>query len=62
MDIDQLQHGFTYLLLERISPEKNENRFYSLAWQPSLFAEGAIVRSYGRKHSHRGTLTPRSYP
>ena len=31
MDIDQLQPGFTYLLLERVSPEKNENRFYYLA-------------------------------
>lgn len=28
MGIDQLQHGFTYLLLERVNPEQNENRFY----------------------------------
>ena len=39
MDIDHLQHGFTYLLLERVNAEKNENRFYYLAWQPSLFEE-----------------------
>jgi predicted DNA-binding WGR domain protein len=61
MDIDHLQHGFTYLLLERVNPEKNENRFYYLAWQPSLFADGAIVRSYGRKNGQRRTLTPLPY-
>ncbi|MCA9333790.1 WGR domain-containing protein [Candidatus Saccharibacteria bacterium] len=56
MDIGHLQHGFTYLLLERVNPEKNENRFYYLAWQPSLFAEGAVVRSYGCKDGqiHQG--------
>jgi predicted DNA-binding WGR domain protein len=62
MDIDHLQHGFTYLLLERVNPEKNENRFYYLAWQPSLFADGAVVRSYGRKDGQRRTLTPLPYP
>src|SRR4029450_195515 len=62
MDIDQLQAGFTYLLLERVNPEKNENRFYYLAWQPSLFAEGAVVRSYGRKDGPRPTLTPLPSP
>jgi predicted DNA-binding WGR domain protein len=62
MDIDRLQRGFTYLLLERVNPEKNENRFYYLAWQPSLFEDGAVVRSYGRKDGHRRTLTPLPYP
>lgn len=62
MDIDDLRTGFTYVLLERVNPEKNENRFYYLAWQQSLFAEGAIVRSYGRKDGQRRTLTPLPYP
>jgi predicted DNA-binding WGR domain protein len=62
MDIDHLQHGFTYLLLERVNLEKNENRFYYLAWQSTLFAEGAVVRSYGRKDGQRRTLSPLSYP
>ena len=62
MAIDQLQHGFTYLLLERVNPEKNENRFYYLAWQPSLFAEGAVVRRYGRKDGQRRTLSPLPSP
>jgi hypothetical protein len=33
MDIDHLQHRFTSLLLERVNSERNENHFYSLAWQ-----------------------------
>ena len=62
MDIDHLQPGFTYLLLERVNPQQNENRFYYLAWQPSLFEEGAVVRSYGRKDGQRRTLTPLPSP
>jgi hypothetical protein len=31
LDIDALRPGFTYLLLERVDREKNENRFYYLA-------------------------------
>lgn len=62
MDIDDLRTGFTYVLLERVNPEKNENRFYYLAWQQSLFSEGAIVRSYGRRDGHQRTLTPLPYP
>ena len=62
MDIDHLQTGFTYLLLERVNPEQNENRFYYLAWQPSLLEDGTVVRSYGRKDGQRRTLTPLFYP
>jgi predicted DNA-binding WGR domain protein len=62
MDIDRLQHRFTYWLLEWINPEQNENRFYYLAWQPSLFAEGAIVRSYGRKDGRRPRLFGAAWP
>jgi hypothetical protein len=46
MDIDPLPPGVTYLLLERVDPKQNENRFYYLAWQPVLVAEEALVRSY----------------
>jgi hypothetical protein len=62
MDIDHLQHGFTYLLLERVAPEQNANRFYHLAWQPSLFADGAVVSGYGSKDGHRRTLAPLPSP
>jgi hypothetical protein len=53
MDIDHLQPGFTSLLLKRVNPEKNENRFYYLAWQPSLFEEW---RWYAVCHHHRKLL------
>lgn len=61
MEIEHLRDGFTYLLLERVNPAKNENRFYYLAWQPSLFAAGAVMRSYGRKDGRRRTLAPLVY-
>lgn len=41
--------GFTYLLLDRVDPAKNENRFYRIGWQPTLLDAGAVVRIYGRK-------------
>jgi hypothetical protein len=56
MEIDDLRPNFTYLLLEGVNCNKNELRFYYLAWQPSLFAKGAVVRSYGRKDGQRHTL------
>lgn len=62
MEIDALRPNFTYLSLERINPDRNELRFYYLAWQPSLFAEGAVVRSYGRKDGQRRILAPLPYP
>jgi predicted DNA-binding WGR domain protein len=62
MDIDALRPNFTYLLLERVNRDKNELRFYYVAWQPSLFAEGAVVRIYGRKDGQRRILAPLPYP
>jgi hypothetical protein len=56
MDVDALRPGFTYLLLERVDLEKNENRFYYLAWQPSLFDQGVVMRMYGRKDGPRRKL------
>lgn len=41
--------GFTYALFDRVSPARNENRFYRIGWQPTLFDAGAVVRIYGRK-------------
>jgi hypothetical protein len=59
MDIDHLQHRFTYLLLD--ASTRSRMRTTSTTWQPSLFAEGAIVRSYGRKDGSRRTLSPLPY-
>lgn len=50
------------LLLEQVNRAKNERRFYYLAWQSSLFDEGAIMRSYERQEGQRRTLTPHPYP
>lgn len=39
---EQWEHpleNFTYILFERIGPEKNENKFYWLRWQPTLIDE-----------------------
>ena len=49
MDVEVLRRGFTYLLFERVNREKNEARFYYLAWQPTLFEQGAVVRIFGRR-------------
>ena len=62
MDVDDLRPGFTYLLLERVDPAKNVNRFYYLAWQPSLFDYGAVVRMYGRRDGQQRKLSPLPYP
>ena len=58
MDVDAPLSGFTYLLFERVNPEKNEARFYYLAWQPTLFDAGAVVRIYGRKGGRRRIMAP----
>jgi predicted DNA-binding WGR domain protein len=62
MDVDDLRPIFTYLLLERVDPAKNENRFYYLAWQPSLFDYGTVVRMYGRRDGQQRKLRPLPYP
>ena len=62
MDVDDLRPLFTYLLLERVDLAKNENRFYYLAWQPSLFDYGTVVRMYGRRDGQQRKLTPLPYP
>lgn len=31
-----------------IDPVKNRRRFYTVLWQPALWEDGALVRSWGR--------------
>jgi predicted DNA-binding WGR domain protein len=47
---------FRYVLFERINPERNESRFYYLAWQPTLFDGGSVVRLWGRKGKTQNVL------
>ena len=48
MPTDGIVHFNVYAHLVSIDPDRNRYRFYTLAWQPSLFGGGAIVRHWGR--------------
>jgi predicted DNA-binding WGR domain protein len=37
--------------LVSIDPAKNRYRRYRITWQPTLWGEGALVRSWGRRGS-----------
>jgi len=52
---------FTHLRLERIDLSKNEQRYYSIYWQPTLFDAGAVVRIHGRKGAGQRILSPLPY-
>jgi predicted DNA-binding WGR domain protein len=45
---EQLTTFRAYVRFERVEPERNRRRYYDLAWQPTLFGEGALVRTWGR--------------
>ena len=54
--------GFTaYIRFESVDPAENRCRFYDLTWQPTLFGEGALVRSWGRQ-GQPGTTRATFYP
>ncbi len=54
----QFYSQFTYVLLERVDNIANVNRFYYLAWQPTLLESGAVIRCYGRRDGARRVLAP----
>src|SRR5262245_54943085 len=49
MDWSNPPAGFTHILFDRVDPEKNEDRFYYITYQPTLFDSGAVVSLWGRK-------------
>lgn len=50
---------FHFVLFDRTDPVQNVQRFYLVAWLPTLFEEGAVVRIFGRKSvSQRLYSTP----
>ncbi len=54
--------GFhAYVRFESIDPAENRHRFYDLTWQPTLFGEGALVRTWGRQ-GQPGTTRATFYP
>ncbi len=61
MVLDALRSGFTYVRLERIDAEKNEYRYYSLSWEPTLIDKGAVVRRYGRLNGQTHVLAPEPF-
>ncbi len=46
-----------YAQLESIDPTKNRARFYTLAWQPTLWDGGALVCTWGRIGGRGRSLT-----
>ena len=54
--------GFrAYVRFENIDPAENRHRFYDLTWQPTLFGDGALVRTWGRQ-GQPGTSRATFYP
>jgi predicted DNA-binding WGR domain protein len=41
--------GFTHVMFDKIDPASNAQRYYLVAWLPTLFADGAVVLCWGRK-------------
>jgi len=62
MDLDVLRSGFSYIRFERIDAEKNEQRYYYLGWEETLFDKGAVVRRYGRLNGQAHVLAPEPFP
>ncbi len=46
---------------ESVEPTENRQHFYDLTWQPTLFGEGALVRTWGRQ-GQPGTTRATFYP
>ena len=42
-------HRFACVLLIKDDWERNQHRYYCLTWQQTLFGEGSLVRSWGRR-------------
>ncbi len=58
---EQLASPRAYVRFESVDPAENRRRFYDLLWQPTLFGEGALVRSWGRQ-GQPGTTRATFYP
>ena len=50
-----------YVRFESRDPEANRDRYYDVLWQPTLFGEGALVRTWGRQ-GQPGTTRATFYP
>lgn len=61
MDWEEPPPGFRFVLFEITDPETNRQRFYYLAWQPTLLDAGAVVRIWGRKGGNQRHLSPQPF-
>lgn len=43
LDVEALREGFTFAYFERGDPERDERRYYYLAWQESALGEWCLV-------------------
>ncbi len=43
--VDAVGRFHAYVRFESRDPEANRDRYYDLLWQPTLFGEGALVRT-----------------
>ncbi len=50
-----------YVRFANVDPAENRHRFYDLTWQPTLFGDGALVRTWGRQ-GQPGTTRATFYP
>ncbi len=57
MNLSTPPPDFKYILFERVNPERNEQRFYCLAYLPTLIGP-AVVRIYGRKDGAQQVVLP----
>ena len=46
---EELAGFHAYIRFENVDPAENRHRFYDLTWQPTLFGDGALVRTWGRQ-------------
>jgi predicted DNA-binding WGR domain protein len=60
MDLERPPADFQFVQLERVNPELGENRFYYLAWLPTLLG-WAVVRVWGRKGGAQQMATPATF-
>ena len=61
-EMTEMLAGFrAYVRFEHVDPAENRHRFYDLTWQPTLFGEGALVRTWGRQ-GQAGTSHATFYP
>ena len=61
-EMTEMLAGFqVYVRFENVDPAENRHRFYDLTWQPTLFGDGALVRTWGRQ-GQPGTSRASFYP